>query len=251
MRVNPESPVPLYYQIYQELRREILSGRLKPGEPLPSEAQICAQCGVSRMTARLALSQLVNEGLVVRKRGKGTFVASPKATFREEAFFFLRYTDLVRFLGFAASSKVLGKSIAEPSDEVREALRLEPEEKVVCIVRLRLIDEQPMALETSFLPSRFFSRLVDMDLTDKSLYQVLEEEFSLAPAYAIDTVELSTAGPYEAKELQIKEGMPIVLSTRVAYSAQDVPLVFTKTIHRGDRFRAVVRCSRKDLEAFK
>ncbi len=251
MRVNPESRVPLYYQIYEQLREEILSGRLKPGDPLPSETQICSQCGVSRMTARMALSQLVNEGLVVRRKGKGTFVAPPKATFREEAFFFLRYTDLVKSLGLAAGARVIQQEITRPPPEVKEALRLQEEEQVIRIVRLRLADDQIMALETAFLPCRLFPALIEMDLNDRSLFQVLEDELNASIAYAVDTVELSTAGPYEAAELQSQEGMPIVLNTRIVFSADDRPLAFIRTIHRGDRFRAVVRCSRKDLEALK
>ncbi len=249
--MNHESHIPLYYQIYEQLREEILSGRLKPGDPLPSETQICNECGVSRMTARMALSQLVNEGLVVRKKGKGTFVAPPKATLREEPFFFFRYTDLMKSLGLAAKVRVIRQEIAKPPPEVREALRLEEEDLVVRIVRLRIADDQVMALETALLPYRFFPNLMELDLNDKSLFQALEENFTVFLAYAIDSVELSTAGPYEAAELGIREGKPIVLNTRIVFSAEDIPIAFIRTIHRGDCFKAVVRCNRKELETFK
>ncbi|MCS7285668.1 MAG: GntR family transcriptional regulator [Anaerolineae bacterium] len=249
--VNHNSPIPLYYQIYEQLRREILNGNIRPGELLPSETQICEQCGVSRMTARMALAQLANEGLVVRRKGKGTFVAPPKVTFQDSPFLsIISYTNLMRSLGLSAGAQIRSKEVIPAPSEVREALRLAEGEKVIRIIRLRLANEQPMALETSFLPYRLFPGLVDMDLTGRSLYQVLEEEFSMAPAYAIDTIELSTAGPYEAAELKIRVGTPVVLSVRIAFSSRDVPLVFGRTVHRGDRFRATLRCTREQLCSF-
>lgn len=247
LHIDSESPIPIYYQIREQLRRQILSGELKPGAPLPSEAQICTQCGVSRMTARLALSQLANEGLVVRRKGRGTFVAPPKATFHQGSPFFLSYTALLEHLGLQAGAQIRRQEVVPASSQVAERLQLSEGEAVVCIVRLRSADGQVMSLEISYLPQRLFPTLVELDLADRSLYQVLEKTFSLAPAYAIDTIELSTAGPHEAAELHIPEGTPVVLSTRVTYSEQDIPLVFTQTLHRGDRFRAVVRCDRRHL----
>jgi GntR family transcriptional regulator len=247
LKVDPESPVPIYYQIREQLRQQILSGHLKPGDPLPSEAQICAQCGVSRMTARMALSQLASEGLVVRRKGKGTFVAPSKATL-PEPLIPMSYTALMDHLGLQAGAVIRSQELLPAPPQVAEALGIPEGETVIRIVRLRSADGQAMALETSFLPHRLFPILAELDLTDRSLYQVLEQMFSLPPAYAVDTIELAVAGPYEAAELGVREGTPVVLSARVAYSEENVPLVFTRTIHRGDRFRAVVRSTRQRLE---
>jgi len=247
LHVNADSPIPIYYQIREQLRQQILSGHLQPGDPLPSEAQICAQCGVSRMTARMALTQLANEGLVVRQRGRGTFVAPPKATFREGSPFLLSYTDILGHLGLRAGAKIRSQEVIPATRPAAEQLQVAEGEALVRIVRLRYAGDQVMSLETSLLPQRLFPTLAELDLADRSLYQVLEETFALSPAYAVDTIELATAGPYEAAELHIPENTPVVLSTRVSYSAQDVPLVLTQTIHRGDRFRAVVRCTRQQL----
>lgn len=247
LKVDPESPLPIYYQIREQLRQQILGGRLKPGDPLPSEKEICAACGVSRMTARAALSQLAQEGLVVRRRGKGTFVAPQKATL-PGSLVPMSYTALIDSLGLRAGAAIRSRDLLPAPPPVAEALGIPEGETVIRIVRIRQADHQRMALETSFLPHRLFPTLLDLDLTDRSLYRVMEEVFSLAPAWAEDTIELSTAGPYEAAELGIPEGTPLVLSTRIGYSEQGVPLVFTRTIHRGDRFRATVRCRRPQLE---
>ncbi len=247
LRVDPESPLPLTYQIADQLRRRILEGDLRPGDRLPSESQICAECGVSRMTARAALSQLANEGLVVRRRGKGTFVAPPKATFRAFPDSLLSYTEIVARLGLRAGARVREQGVVPAPPAVAHPLRLSPADPVVRIVRLRCADGEPMALETSYYPHARFPDLAELDLTDRSIYQVLEERYGVVPAYAVDTIELAVAGPYEARELAVQEGIPVVLCSRVAYLDDDTPIETTRTVHRGDRFRSVIRVMREDV----
>ncbi len=247
LHVDPNSPIPIYYQIREQLRQEILSGQLRPGDPLPTEAQICVGCGVSRMTARQALTHLASEGLIVRRRGRGSFVAPPKATFREDFPALLSYTSFVRQLGLRAGARVRRKQLVPASGQVAAQLQAPEGEPLVEIVRIRSVEGEPMSLETSFLPHRLFPTLVHLELTDRSLYRVLEEAFGITPAHALDTTELATAGELEAQELGLRPGVPVVLSTRLTYNAQDLPIVFTQTVHRGDRFRSVVRCARKEL----
>ncbi len=247
LSVDPDSPVPIYYQIREQLRQQILGGTLKPGDPLPTEEQICAECGVSRMTARQALGQLASEGLILRRRGRGSFVAPPKATFREDGPALLSYTALIGQIGLRAGARVRRQRVTAASGQTAAQLQLPPGEPVIEIVRIRLADGEAMSLETSFLPQRLFPTLAQLDLTDRSLYRVLEETFGITPTHALDTTELATAGEFEAQELGLRPGMPVVLSTRLTYAAQDLPIVFTQTVHRGDRFRSVVRCARKEL----
>ena len=246
-RVDSASPIPLYHQIREQLRQQIVSGKLQPGDPLPSETQICTECGVSRMTARMALTQLANEGLVVRQRGRGTFVAPPKATFYGTPFSLSSYTEIMERLGLRAGARIHSQEVVPATPAVAEPLQIAVSEPVVCVARVRYANEEAMSLEVSFFPHSRFPTLVELDLTDRSIYRVLEEAYGVAPVYAIDTIELSVAGPYEARELHIKEGMPVVLNTRVSYMEQEVPIEFTQTTHRGDRFRSVVRCSREQL----
>ncbi len=247
LRVDSDSPIPLYYQIREQLRQQILSGLLRPGDLLPSEMQICAECGVSRMTARVALTQLANEGLVVRKRGKGTFVAPPKATFHEIPFSLSSYTEIVGRLGLRAGAQIRRQEVVPAPPPVAEQLRIAVGDPVVRIERIRSAGGEIMSLEVSLYPHSRFPTLAEQHLTDRSIYRVLEELYGVVPAYAIDAIELSVAGPYEARELNVKEGIPVVLCSRVSYSEQDAPIEFTQTIHRGDRFRSVVRCSREQL----
>lgn len=247
LRVDHSSPTPLYYQIREQLRQQILAGELQPGDPVPSEAEISAQCGVSRMTARLALTHLANEGLVVRKPGRGTFVAPPKATFHEIPSTLSSYTEIVRRLGLRARAQVRAQEVIPAPRSVAEHLQIPVGDPVVRIVRIRYAGDEPMSLETSHYPYERFPELARADLTDRSIYEVLHELHGVALAHAVDTTELSVAGAYEARELGVTKGIPVVLCTRVGYLDDDTPAEYTQTVHRGDRFRSVVRVTREDL----
>lgn len=246
-KIDPNSPVPLYHQIRDELRQRILSGELRPGDLLPGEFEICNATGVSRMTARLALSQLANQGMVVRQRGRGSFVASPKPTFRDLPATLLSYTEIMKRLGLQAGAKIVSKQVIPADRIISDNLKVAEGDLVVCLVRLRSAGSEVMAFETSFYPERLFPDLVDHDLTDQSLYQVFKERYNIVPEEALDTLEISVADTHESKMLRVAEGIPVVLFTRKSFTADGVQIEYSKTIHRADRFRSESRVSRSDL----
>ncbi|MBM3151010.1 MAG: GntR family transcriptional regulator [Chloroflexi bacterium] len=248
LHVDIHSPIPIYYQIREQLRQQILGGQLNPGDMLPTEMEICAECGISRMTARQALSQLAYEGLVVRQRGRGTFIAAPKATLDSSQFPLQGYTELLSQMGMQAGALVLAQVVEPATEAVAAQLKVNPGDPLVRITRQRLMRSEPMSLETSFYPHSRCPGLADLDLADRSVYRLIEERYDITPAYATDTVELSVAGAYEARELKISEGVPVVLVTRLSFLEDDTPLEFTQTIHRGDRFKSVVHRTRQQLK---
>ncbi|MCS7011584.1 MAG: GntR family transcriptional regulator [Anaerolineales bacterium] len=243
LTVDPTSPLPLYYQIREQLRARILSGELKPGDALPGEEEICAQTGVSRMTARQALSQLVSEGLVTRQRGRGTFVSAPKVKLPGIQGLGMGYSELLQQVGASTETRLLQQELTVAGPDTAAALKLRPGEAIVRLIRLRLVGRERMALETSHLPAHFVPGLERLDLNGLSLRRVLEEEYGLSLAYAIDELEISTAGPYEASLLQISEGVPVALVHSINYLTDDTPLLLNHIVHRGDRFRAILRRS--------
>ena len=247
LSIDTSSPLPLYYQIREQLRQQILSGELRPGDALPGETQICSETGVSRMTARQALAQLANEGLVTRQRGRGTFVASPKATFPTMPMGGMSYSEIVGQLGMTAGAEVLSQEIIPASQEVASQLKLAAGAQVIRIVRRRSVSGTIMSLETGFYPYERFPALSSAGLTDKSIYKTIEKEYGVSPAYALDTIEISVAGPYEAERLKIKEGSPVALVTTIACLEDDTPMAYTQTVHRGDRFRSVIRRSTQHM----
>lgn len=248
LTLDPSSPLPLYYQIREQLRARIVSGALQPGDALPGENQICAETGVSRMTARQALVQLASEGLVVRKRGRGTFVAAPKTTLPAIQELGMSYTHMMEQAGMRPSSRVLRQEVLPASEEIAGRLQILPAEAVVHIVRLRLAAGESMAVETSYIPAHYVPGLEEAELAHVSLHSVLEQRYGLVLAYAVDVLEISIAGPYEAGLLQIPEGGPVALVNSLNYLADDTPLLFNQIVHRGDRFRTVLRRSRPPVE---
>jgi GntR family transcriptional regulator len=241
LHVDSTSPIPIYHQIREQLRKQITRGHLKPGDPLPTEMEICSECGISRMTARQALVQLANDGLVVRQRGRGTFVATPKAVLPDVQGMGMSYTAIMGQAGMSAGARILSQEVLPVPDEVAASLKINAGEKVVRIVRMRLASNEVMSLETSYYPYNRFPELANANLTNASVYQFLEDRYAITPAYATDTLEITTAGAYEAEKLEIKEGGPIALVTTVACLADDTPVAYTQTVHRGDRFRSVIR----------
>jgi GntR family transcriptional regulator len=247
LTIDSSSPLPLYYQIREQLRGQILSGALKPGDSLPGETQICQETGISRMTARQALAQLANEGLVFRQRGRGTFVAAPKTVLPGVQGLGMSYTEIMGQAGMSAGARILSQEALPATDEVAAGLKIEAGEQVVCIVRMRSASGEVMSLETSYYPHNRFPALSSADLTNASVYRFLEERYGITPAYATDTLEISVAGPYEAENLKINECGPIALVTTVACLADDTPEAFTQTVQRCDRFRSVIRRSRQQM----
>ncbi len=247
LHVDPSSPIPLYSQIREQLRQRIHSGALKPGDALPGESQICAETGVSRMTARAALTQLAFEGLVTRKRGKGSFVAEPKRTFEDVRLPLASYTQMMERAGFHTSSRVCEQRVIPADASVASQLGLAAGEAVVHIERLRSVNGEAMSLESSYYPHSRFPALAEVDLTDRSIYALIGERYSTVPCTATQTVELSVAGAYEAGRLGVREGTPVALSSRISYSEDGRPMELTLAIHRGDRFRSVTRLTRAEI----
>jgi GntR family transcriptional regulator, N-acetylglucosamine utilization regulator len=247
LHVDSTSPVPIYHQIREQLRKQITGGYLQPGAPLPTEMEICTECGISRMTARQALTQLANEGLIIRQRGRGTFVAAPKTVLPAVQGMGMSYTEIMGQAGISAGASIISQGVFPATDEVADRLKLQPGELVVCIVRTRSASGEVMSLETSYYPHARFPDLVNAELANASVYRFLEEHYGLTPAYATDTLEISVAGRYEAEKLKINEGGPIALVTTVACLVDDTPVAYTQTIHRGDRFRSVIRRSRHQM----
>jgi len=247
-QIDTHSPIPSYYQIREQLRQQILDGQLNPGDILPTEMEIAAECGVSRMTARQAMTQLANEGLINRQRGRGTFVAEPKATLDSSQFPLQSYTELLGQIGLQAGAVVLEQVVEPATEAVAAQLKLTPGDPVVRITRQRLMRGEAMSLETSFYPHSRCPDLASLNLTNQSVYRLLDGRFGVLPAYAIDTIELSVAGSYEAEELKISEGVPVVLVTRLSFLEDNTPIEFTQAIHRGDRFKSIVRRTQLQLK---
>jgi GntR family transcriptional regulator len=242
-KVDRDSPIPYYAQLKESLREEIDSGNWRPGDLLPGEPELCRDFDVSRTVVRQALKELTYEGLIVRRKGKGTFVASPKFTeshIQELSGFFKDMLDL----GHTPYSQVLRQEVIPASPIVGERLALQTGAPVVQIDRLRFVEDEPLVLVTTYLPYALCPQLVEADLSHRSLYEFLETVCGLTLARGRRTIEAVAADDYQAGLLRVEPGAPLILLDSVSYLEDDTPIEYYKALHRGDRSRFEVELIR-------
>jgi GntR family transcriptional regulator len=229
-----EAPMPKYFRIKQAVIERIASGAWTPGAMIPSEVELCREFGVSRTTARKAVSDLAHEGRLVVVQGKGTFVATPKVEehFVQRAFGI--HEDMQR-RGITLTTQVLRQEVTEPSPEVARRLQLRPGEAVHCIVRLRFVDEEPILVSTTYVPYALCPNLATENLTEWSLYAVLRDRYGLAIARGERRLEAVAADGREARLLDVALGSPLLLLDSVAYTAGGRPFEHSVALQRGDR----------------
>ncbi len=150
-RLSEEGSLPLYLQLASLIRRCISSGLLRPGDQLPSEAELCRHFAVSRSTVRQALNEVDEQGLIRRQQGRGSFVAEPKLYRRSENLY--SFTSEVSAMGGTPSSRLLSFEILHPSGEIRRLLELQDASvEVYHVTRIRLVDGKPLMRETCYCP---------------------------------------------------------------------------------------------------
>jgi GntR family transcriptional regulator len=231
--VTRDSDLPAYAQIERRLAGLIADGELAPGDRLPSERDLAAKVGVSRLTARAALASLAQRGLVDRGVGRrGTFVSQPKMTYDLRDF--TGFTEMARRHGLEAGARVLAAEQVPAPDNVADALLLAPVDEVYRLVRLRSAGGEPLTLEHSWIPVGPFPGLLQCDITH-SLYAVMKDSYDRAPVRARERLEANIALDDQARALGVSPGAPLMLVERVAYSADGTPVEFARDYHRGDR----------------
>jgi GntR family transcriptional regulator len=225
---------PKYWALKQHLLDLLES--LPPGSPIPTERALATDFGVSRTTVRQALADLTAEGRLHRVQGKGTFAAEPKLAQRLQL---SSYTEDMRAQGREPSSKLLEieELVSEP--EMSKLLGIRSGAKILRMRRLRLADNEPMALETTHLPLSRFRGLRKHISSGGSLYAVLREQFGVQMERAEETIETSLAGPQEAELLGADVGMPVLLLSRHSFGTDGKPVEFVRSIYRGDRYKFV------------
>ncbi len=236
MKVDHSSPIPFYIQLRELLETRILGGEWQPGDRLPSEQELCATYDVSRTVVRQTLLEMENKGLIVKRRGKGSFVAKPKI--RESLVQKLTgfYQDMVD-QGLTPRTKVLHHAVEPAKTAVALHLNLEPGTPVFNIERLRFVKDEPIVLVRTYVPYAMCPGLADIDLNNRSLYAALEDEFGIILSHGRRTIEAVISGEREAEYLDIEPGAPLISLKSVSYLHDGTPIEYFHAFHRGDRSR--------------
>ena len=220
--------VPRYFEIEQSLRERAAS--LEPHSPLPSESQLCTQFGVSRMTARAAVQRLVQDGLVYRVPGRGTFVAASRAN--RTAGHILSFSDEMRRRGRVPSSRVIERRQRRATDE--EARRLRTPD-VVVLRRVRLADGKPLALECAVFPADRIGSALAGDLEHGSLFRSLVSA-GLVPTSGSAALAAEAATASDARLLRVRKGAPLLVERRLIHDQDGVPVEWTESRYVGSRY---------------
>ncbi|GAA3532026.1 GntR family transcriptional regulator [Amycolatopsis ultiminotia] len=231
-------PTPKHAQLREILRRSV-ERELPPGSPIPSERELAQRYGVSRLTVRSAIGKLVEEGLLARVRGKGTFTAARRM---ELQLYLMSFTDDMRRRGLAPATEVISTSTEVPPVTSAHALGLAPGVPAHRLIRLRRADGVPLAVERGWYHAGRTPGLLELDLT-RSLYAQLADGFDLRPDHAYQTVWAESADRETARLLGMRTGSPLLVFRRVS-SANGEPVEDMTSWYRGDHYQVTMQLDR-------
>jgi len=231
MRIDRSSPIPLYFQVTAQLEAAIDSGDLSPGDRLPNEIDLAGSLGLSRPTMRRALEELVDKGLLVRKRGYGTEVANTRVHRRVELTSL--YDDLDA-AGQSPTTEVLELDAARVNAAAAAAIGADGATPLVYVERLRLADGRPLAVMHNWLPPTYADVSKDQ-LVEDGLYRILRSR-GVQPQVAKQRITARSASQREARLLKIRRGQPLIAMQRTAYDADGQAIEFGDHVYRADGY---------------
>ncbi|MFC5862490.1 phosphonate metabolism transcriptional regulator PhnF [Acidicapsa dinghuensis] len=232
----------LYEKVEEVLAAEIATGELRPGDRLPSEDELLTRFGVSRITVRRAIQNLVQRGVVEIQRGRGTFVLAPRIS--QELTKLTGFVEDMMVHGRKASAKVLSRDEVAANATVARQLGISKGTRVVRIERVRLADSVPMSLDETYLPLAIGRQIVRNDLRVKPIFTLLEEKYGVPLTEAEYKLEASAASAHVAEALSIEENAPILRIERTTFTTDGRPIDYEMLSYRGDLIRFVTRLIR-------
>jgi GntR family transcriptional regulator len=216
--------------------------QLDVGEAIPSERQLTSDLGVSRLTVRAALDELVREGYLVRRHGAGTFVSEPKIA---QELTMTSFTDDMRRRGMRPGSRTLELRVSPAGARLGRLLHVSPSEPIVVVKRLRLADGETMAIETLHVPEALVPGLGARDLEQSSFYELLRERYGIVVVGGTQTIEPTVTNEEESVALGVPLHSPAFLFERVSRAEDGSIIEFVESTYRGDRYKLVTELSRR------
>lgn len=243
-RVMRSAGVPYYVQVAGIIRDELRAGRWQPGALIPSESGLCEMFGVSRTAIRQALGELVDEGLLQKEKGRGTFVSRPHVALAVQE---LRgFYDEMADRGRVVSNQVRQQAVVVVPPHVAPELGVPMKSEVICLERVRGVGGEPLVHVYTYLPLRRFEGLLDVDLSQRSLYAVLAEQFGVQARGGRRRIDAVAAQPEQAKLLKVPAKSPVLRVTATNTDADDVPFEFFEAWYRADQTSFEIVVSSRD-----
>jgi GntR family transcriptional regulator len=235
--------MPRYVEIQQYLIENIKSGEFKEGDMLPTEQELISRFGVSRITVTTALREMVKDGIIFRKQGKGTFVAKTK----KELDIYKMVNTSIAEKGYGLHEtgfhRILEIKAGAPEEKESRFFRLDPGDRVVRVERLKIVDDLPFSVEMTFLPESLFPGIIEHDLENVYIVSLLKETYGISLLKNIMYAEPVLSDARISKLLEIKKGSPILHWDVEHYDEQDRPVAHTEAYIRGDRAKYVISYS--------
>jgi GntR family transcriptional regulator len=242
--LDTNSFVPYYQQIVDHVRELVEKKALREGDGFFSEGEIARALGISKMPVRQAFQKLRAEGLLIVAKGKRPAIGSGRVPWNFQQ---LRgFSEEMRRRGLIPSARVLSMKLTDPELETAQALKLALDEKVYALRRLRFVNGEPVAVVTSHLPVRIFTGIEKQDLEKQSLYQIFENIYKRKLRWAEETIGATTAVEEDANVLQTRLGSPLLTIRETTYDVQNIPIEYSVSLLRGDRYTASVISVRKE-----
>lgn len=233
--IERNNPKPLYVQLEELIRNNIDTGIWKPQTAIPSESELSKEYDLSRMTIRTACQNLVQESVLYRVPGKGTFVSEPKIM--TESLAYMGFREQLERMGYETTTKLLDSAIIQASGSVSRKLRIPEAAPVMLIERMRYLKGKPISLHYSYIPVQLCEGIEKHDLVDEQLCVILEKEYQLLPTRIQETLESVKASKKESQLFRVEESYPLLILEDILFAQDDTPYEYSKVVFRGDKIK--------------
>lgn len=233
--LNRNIAEPLYVQVHNILLDRINTDTYPMNTKIPSESELCAEFGISRMTVRSVITELVRDGKLYRIQGKGTFVSEPKIVANSTSYIGIR--EQLEQQGYEVKTVLLGVENAKPSASDAKILGLNSEDKVYIIRRLRYIKNEPLSLHTSLIPAKYCVGLEKQDFCNEQLCVILSQSYGFIRKTVNETLESVEANSEESISLNVRKGFPLLLLCDKIYDSENRLYEYSKVVFRGDKIQ--------------
>jgi len=235
--------IPLYKQVRQKILKEI-NYHMKEGDLLPTEVELEKNYEVSRITIRKAIDTLEAEGYVEKIQGRGTIVTSTKIV--QDAGSITSWTEEMHLKGKKPETKKQNIYLVKPSRKMKNKLNLHPNEKIICVERVRLVDEEPIALMFNYLREKYIPGFLEQGFIRESLYEELEENYNIVLEEANEQIKARLATDLESSALKITPESAVIQITRTTFLPNGTPFEMVEMISRSDKYEYHIKVSGRD-----